>query len=192
MEGSQYILTIDPAIKTLSICIVEVKEPKIIFWDTFSLFDSKVKLKSLNKQVICQKILEKFDSLFLEEPEVFEKVKKIYIELQPRFNPLISFVSKVIFTKFVEYYRETASISFVSARKKTLFSKDLPEEIRSNLEGIKNSYSRRKKTSVELCKFKIKEKFSIEESDKWLNFLETFEKWDDLSDTFCMTLEHLK
>ncbi len=134
------------------------------------------KVKNYSLQELTKIIISKLNQILEENKDHFENLEQIFIELQPKANPKMKLVSHIIFTKLVEYNIDNScKIKFLQAKKK--LSSFKKEE--------KNTYSKRKKLSIEYTKNIIEI-----EHPEWLNtFLESSKK-DDLSDTFLMVYNY--
>lgn len=130
----------------------------------------KSKVKFLNLQVLTRKILTKLSKIYDENKEIFDNLKKVAIELQPKINQRMKFISHIIFCKIIDIVPDTCNVSFVSASKKL---KDCDKK-------EKCSYAKRKKLSIKKVQEILKEK-NIEN----LNFNSSNKK-DDLADAFLM------
>ncbi len=108
---------------------------------------NKVKTKNVNSyllQDISLRVLNKLNDI-LKDNKVFKDVDKVLIELQPKVNQRMKFISHIIYGKLVEFYKETRTkIRFVTAKTK-LRVYDGPK-IECNL---KTPYSKRKWLSIQ-------------------------------------------
>jgi len=142
----------------------------------------QTRVKDFNLQEIALFIIEYCNRLF--ETETFQMLKaqanvQILIELQPNCARKMMFVSNVLFTKFTEFF-DGKSIRFVRASQKLNVLYTGPELI-STFKG----YKLRKWQSIQYTKWFLNQ---FKETEKWLAYLETVKKQDDLCDTFLMCL----
>jgi hypothetical protein len=151
----------------------------------------KIKVKKCNNftlQEMAINIIDCINKLYESHKDTFEKLDKILIELQPRVNNKMKFVSHIIFGKFTELVNnDKCLIRFVAAKNKL-----------KNFQGprfesdIKSKYGQRKKASIYYCKWYLENYFIEEEKSNWLKFLEGNKKADDLCDTFNMCIQEYK
>jgi hypothetical protein len=148
--------------------------------------DNDFKKKAINDyllQDIAKIVLTKLQNIHDENLEIFSKIKKIIIELQPKINQKMKFTSHIIYGKLVELYMNTdTKITFVRASQK------LKAYTGPNLEcTLKGSYAKRKWLGIQYAKWFLENKFDIEEKEKWLGTLNC-SKADDLCDTLLMAI----
>lgn len=134
-------------------------------------------------QDIAKIILSKIGDIFKNNEQLFRQITNIQIELQPKVNNKMKFVSHIIYGKLVELYIDNplTSIRFVRASQK-LKAYNGPI-ITCNL---KNAYGRRKFLSVEYTKWFIQNNKTILE--KFMSHT----KKDDLADVYLMAINSLK
>jgi hypothetical protein len=138
----------------------------------------KTKVKSFSLQEICSKVLLLINRLLEEDYEKFIKVTKVIIELQPRFNPKMCFVSNVLFSKFCDFYTNSdVKIKFEKASVK------LKKFTGDKGEYIKNTYINRKLKSIEYVTNTLTECYS----EEMLIFFTDLGKADDASDSFLLS-----
>lgn len=204
-------LGIDVGLKSLSICIISDKS--IHKWGVYNILDpEKVlceicgrnakykqgfcgihfkgeklkkneiklkKVKTFSLQDIANKVINLLDDL-TQDP-CFLDVTKVIIELQPKFNPKMCFCSNVIFTKMCDYYKESdVKIKFERASMKL-----------KNYKGdkgcfVENTYSNRKKKSIEYVEYQIK-KYQQDMQD----FFNGLKKKDDAADSFLLAFNNI-
>lgn len=143
------------------------------------------KCNNFTLQEIALNVIGCIDNLYNENKEIFNTLDKVLIELQPRVNNKMKFVSHIIFGKFSELLKDKISIiRFVAAKNKL-----------KNFQGpifqsdVKSKYSQRKKASVYYCKWYLDNYFIDTEKQFWLDYLEENKKADDLADTFNMCIQ---
>lgn len=149
-----------------------------------------LKIKNVNDyllQDIVLKVLIKLNYIFTENIEIFKKIDKINIELQPKINPKMKMISHLIFGKCIDFlhpFNPNIQIRFVSASKKLKKYKGPPIEC-----NLKTKYARTKKLSIEYGVWSLEHLFCEDEKSKWIPFIEKFKtKQDDLFDTFNMCM----
>lgn len=152
-----------------------------------TMFKPKL-IKSYSLQELSCIIIDSMDKIYKDHSNIFDKVTKILIELQLARNPRMKFVSHILFGKLVELYKNSlVQIKFVGASKKLKAYKGPKIECK-----LKNAYSRRKWLAVQYTRDFLENKFNDEQREKWLPFLESKSKQNDISDTFLMFLNGLK
>lgn len=139
---------------------------------------NKIVVKNIDKyllQEIAVKFQNKIDEIYLANKDIFDNLSSIYIELQPKCNPKMLFISHILYGKFIQLFKEkNIIIRFVRATLK-LKTYDGPE-LQCNLKG---KYAQRKWYSIQYAKWFL-EKYNKTTS---LNFLQESKKKDDLSDS---------
>jgi hypothetical protein len=152
---------------------------------------NKIKVKNVKDyllQDITKIVLLKIAEIYNNNKEVFDKVDKILIELQPKVNNKMKLISHLIYGKFVELYLHTdVPIRFVSASKKLKAYKG--PQLTCEL---KSSYAKRKYLSIQYTQWMLKNQFNQQQRDTWCNLLDTHSKKDDLCDVFLMGINALK
>jgi hypothetical protein len=140
-------------------------------------------------QDIAGLVVLKVQEIFNENKVIFDQLREILIELQPKINPKMKFISHVVFGKLTDLFlgKKEVTIRFVSASKK----------LKINYQGpvldcpLKGEYVKRKWLSVKYCVWFLENLFSEEESKKWLgNFLNA-DKADDMADVFLMCINSI-
>jgi hypothetical protein len=148
------------------------------------------KIKNIDKyllQDIAKIFLEKINIIYNKNKDIFEKVNAIQIELQPKQNRKMVFISHILYGKLVELYtNSTVDIKFVKASTK-LRAYNGPK-IECHLKG---GYAQRKWLSVEYTKWILSNQFCEEENSLWLPILESHKKLNDMTDTFCYAINAL-
>lgn len=135
-------------------------------------------------QDIAKIVLTKLQSIYNDNIEMFSQIKSIIIELQPKINQKMKFISHIIYGKLVElYYDKDTTIRFVRASQK------LKAYTGPNLEcKLKGKYAQRKWLSIQYCKWFLENKFSNNQKEKWLPHFDKHCKKDDISDTLLMAI----
>lgn len=149
---------------------------------------NKVKSKLVKEfllQDIATIVIEKINDILMEYNDLFINIKKILIELQPRINNKMLFVSHLIYGKFTEFYIGTPTvIRFIRASNKLKAYKG--PVVTCNLKG---AYAKRKYLSVEYTKWLLNEKLC--DTISYEKFMEHSKK-DDLGDVFLMAINDLQ
>ena len=135
------------------------------------------KVKSFSLQEICNKVLTLLNKLLSEESETFSKVTKVIIELQPKFNPKMCFVSNVIFTKLCDFYTNNACVK-IKFEKACLKLKNYKGDKGA---FVKNTYKNRKLKAVEYVTDCLSNY-----SEEMMEFFNKLKKADDASDSFLL------
>lgn len=145
-------------------------------------------VKDFILQDIADIVLSKVQDICTQNIDIFQKVTNVVIELQPKINNKMKFVSHLIFGKLVEFYRgHKVSVRFVRASQK-LKGYSGPE-FRCTLKG---AYAKRKWLSVQYTQWYLQNKFSKEQCDVWLPLFLSKSTQADMGDTFLMALNALK
>lgn len=144
----------------------------------------KKNIKNYTLQEIAETLISKIEDIYNINKNIFDKVKKIDIELQPRCNPKMVFISHILYGKMIELYKNSRiPIRFIRASEKLKAYKG--PYIKCHL---KNKYSQRKWLSIEYTKWFLENKFSEEQKEKWGTVFESYSKKDDLCDSMLMCI----
>lgn len=163
-------------------------------------FPSTIKFTRLNKykprlitnisqHELAQTINKSITDIFNNNESIFKCITKVFIELQPKLNPKMKFVSHLIFGKLCDLFDSNginACIQFIRASQKLKAYKG--EAIECN---IKNAYVKRKYLSVEYTK-KIILNFNQQQQDFINKCLCDSKKMNDMTDTFLMMINAIK
>lgn len=148
------------------------------------------KSKNINTfllQDLAQFTIKKIEEIFNNHIDIFFLLQKIQIELQPKINNKMKFISHIVYGKLIDLFLfksvSIPSIRFMPASKKSIAFNSLYIDC-----TIKNKYKRRKFMSIEYCKKILS---SDKNNQNWLEFFEKCSKKDDLSDVFCMNMVSL-
>lgn len=145
------------------------------------------KKKNINNyllQDIAIQFINTIQSIFNENRIIFDLINNFYIELQPKCNAKMKFISHILYGKLIDLYlHKNVSIRYVKASLKLKVYKGPPIECL-----LKNKYSQRKWLSIEYCKWFFEHLFSEDQKQKWLPFFLSFKKADDLADVILMNL----
>lgn len=137
-------------------------------------------------QDIAKIVLAKLQKIY-DEHLLSLNLTSIFIELQPKINRKAIFTSHIIYGKLVELYKDTIiPIRFVRASQK-LKSYTGPE-IQCKLKG---AYAQRKWLSIQYTRWFLENKFSKNQREKWLSYLDSQLIKPDLTDTFLMAINAL-
>jgi hypothetical protein len=159
------------------------KNIKITNQNTFK----KRAIDSYLLQDIAKIVLDKIQEIYENNKNVMSNVTQILIELQPKLNQKMKFTSHIIYGKLVELYRHTdTTIRFVRASQKLKCYTGPLIECK-----LKGAYAKRKWLSIQYCKWFLENKFSNDQKEKWLPFIESHTKADDISDTALMAINGL-
>lgn len=136
-------------------------------------------------QDIAKLIQNKIQVIFDENKNLFTALTDILIELQPKINQKMKFISHIVFAKLTDLLKDSNTIiRFVGASKK-LKAYTGPEIVCE----LKGAYAKRKWLSIKYTKWFFENKFDKEEGEKWSKYLEDHKnKVDDLCDTLLMAI----
>jgi hypothetical protein len=135
-------------------------------------------------QDIAKIVLTKLQEIYDTNRNIFDQITTIIIELQPKINQKMKFISHIIYGKLVElYYNTKTTVRFVRAAHK------LKAYTGPFLEcKLKSPYAKRKWLSIQYIRWFFENKFSKDQKDMWLQHFENHTKKDDLSDTCLMAI----
>lgn len=136
-------------------------------------------------QDMAKLIQNKIQEIFNTHTNLFMSLTDILIELQPKINQKMKFISHILFSKMTDLLKDTqVVIRFVGAAKK-LKAYTGPEIVCE----LKGAYAKRKWLSIQYVKWFFENKFEKEEGQKWSKYLEEHKnKVDDLCDTILMAI----
>jgi len=157
--------------------------PKDITIKNENIYKKKL-VDSYLLQDIAKIVLTKLQSIYDENKELFTSITSIIIELQPKINQKMKFISHIIYGKLVELYYDTkTTIRFVRAANK------LKAYTGPQLEcKLKGDYAKRKWLSVQYTNWFLENKVSQQEKEKWMLHFNNHKKKDDMGDTFLMAI----
>lgn len=151
------------------------------------------KRKTIDKyplQEIVTLMINKIHEIYQEHIELFDKLIKIHIELQPSKNCKAKLISHIIYGKLIDIYTtknfDPPEIKFIPAKQKLKIHYTGPELICK----LKGEYAKRKWMAIEICKWYLQTQFNDEQKEKWLPIL-LDGKADDKSDTALMNINCL-
>jgi hypothetical protein len=147
------------------------------------------KVTSYLLQDIASIVLKRIQSIYNDNKELFSKLTKIYIELQPKINQKMKFVSHILYGKFVELYLDSKNIEIRFVRASQKLKAYTGPFIECN--HLKNKYSQRKWLSIQYTNWFLENKTSKKQYDKWNVFFQSCTKKDDLSDVYLMCINAL-
>lgn len=134
-------------------------------------------------QDIAKIVLSKLQEIY-DSNRVFDELSSIVIELQPKVNQKMKFISHIIYGKLVELYmNKQTTIRFVRASQKLKAYTGPP--LVCNLRG---AYAKRKWLSIQYTKWFLQTKFSNEERERWLESFMSHKKRDDVADSFLICI----
>jgi hypothetical protein len=138
-------------------------------------------------QDIATLFITKIKTIYEENIQIFTNLTHIVVELQPKINQKMKFISHVLYGKLVELYMGTnVPIRFVRASQK------LKAYTGPVLEcTLKGAYAKRKWLSIQYSIWFLENKFNTEQKNRWLPILLNSKKSDDLTDTFLMAINTL-
>lgn len=138
-------------------------------------------------QDIARIVLDKLSEIWHANIEILKCVDHVLIELQPKINTKMKFISHILYGKFVElYYDQKTTIRFVRASQK------LKAYTGPKIECcLKGAYAKRKWLSIQYTNWFLQNKISDEEKTKWLHRFIMHTKKDDISDTYLMAINAL-
>jgi hypothetical protein len=138
-------------------------------------------------QDIAKIVLTRLQLIYNDNIEIFSNIKSIVIELQPKVNQKMKFISHIIYGKLVElYYNTNTTVRFVRAAQK--LKAYTGPELTCNLKG---AYAKRKWLSIQYTKWFLENRFSTDQKEIWLQHFEKHKKRDDMGDTFLMSINAL-
>jgi hypothetical protein len=178
--------------------------------------NKKTKLKTLKVndfllQDIAQRIIIVFNNLKNKYSSLFSSsnsnndntiIQSIQIELQPKLNNKMKFISHIIYGKLTEIflYSPNTKIRFVAAKNKLKNNYTVNNNINLdsnnnsnsiiNYKGKKN-YKKRKQQSIDYVMKYLNDNL-IDDTETWLSYFSNLKKCDDISDTILMAIYALK
>jgi len=160
--------------------------PKEIKVTTKNIFKKKL-IDSYLLQDIANIVLLKIQEIYDENIILFNKLKNVVIELQPKINQKMKMISHIIYGKLVELLRhQKTTIRFVRASQKLHAYTGPVIECK-----LKGKYAQRKWLSIQYTKWFLENKFSKEQKEKWLTFFESKLIKPDMADTFLMAINSI-
>jgi hypothetical protein len=135
-------------------------------------------------QDIAKIVLTKLQDVYDTNIHIFNKITNIVIELQPKINQKMKFISHIIYGKLVElYYNTSTTIRFVRASQKLKAYTGPLLECK-----LKGTYAKRKWLSIQYARWFLENRFSESQRSTWIPHFENHNKKDDISDTFLMCI----
>lgn len=145
----------------------------------------KKKIDDYLLQDIAKEFINKINQLY-NENNIFKDLDSIFIELQPKCNAKMLFISHILYGKLVELYKDTSvSIRFIRASQKLKAYTGPPVHCK-----LKGKYSQRKWLSIKYGEWFLENLFSKEQREIWLPTLTG--KLDDRFDTLLMAINSIK
>lgn len=138
-------------------------------------------------QDIARIVLQQVNQICEKNVELFVQLTQVIIELQPKINNKMKFVSHLIFGKFVELFPHV-SVRFVRAahKLKAYTGPDMSSDCK-----LKGAYAKRKWLSIQHTSWFLKSAFHAHQHDHWMPFFSSSSKRDDLADCFLMCINGL-
>ena len=176
------ILSFDIGIKNLGYCILD-EHHKIYNWGIINIIEDK---KKYHTDEIANLLWDKLDEI-----DDMCEVDNIVIENQPSLkNPRMKTIQILVLSYFIAQQRTlTTNISkidcFAPRQKLDIYQGNRRDDIVNSI-TCKSKYSRTKKMSIEFTKEMIKDQI------KWLTFLNSNKKKDDLADSFIQGACYIK
>lgn len=159
--------------------------PKNIPIEKSNHFKKKV-INDYLLQDIAEVVLTKVQHIYDTNP-IIKQLTSIIIELQPKINAKMKFISHIIYGKFVELIRGTkCTVRFVRASQK-LKTYTGPEIVCK----LKGEYAKRKWLSIKYTQWFLENKICSLQKEQWLDGFLTCTKSDDRSDCFLMAINGL-
>ena len=172
-------------------CTMKHKKEETLIYTCKTHFPKEIKrtkIHDFKKKNIDDYLLQDIANTFIKRlQEIYElnpvlkTLTNILIELQPKCNPKMLFISHILYGKFIELYKNTIPIRFVRASQKLRAYTGPSIECK-----LKGKYAQRKWLSIRYGQWFLENKFSQEQRDKWLPTLTG--KLDDRNDTFLMAI----
>jgi hypothetical protein len=151
------------------------------------------KRKTIDKYLLQDLVtimITKINYLYKEHRDLFVKLTKIHLELQPSTNTKMKLMSHVIYTKLIDLYLnedfEPPEIKFIPAKQKLKVHYTGPELICK----LKTEYAKRKWMSIQIGTWYFETQFSEEKKDLWLPKIQEG-KSDDKADVLLMDINAL-
>lgn len=172
-------------------CSMKFKNPEWVYCckTHFPKNQDKTKVNIFKKKNIDDYLLQDIAKSFIQcvqdihdNNDAFKVLKNIYIELQPKCNSKMVFVSHILYGKLVELYPNVA-IRFVRASQKLRAYTGPPIECK-----LKGAYAKRKWLSVKYTEWFLEHKFSKEQREYWLPFYLSNKVKADLADAMLMAM----
>ena len=175
-------------------CNMKYKKDENLIYTCKTHFPKEIKKTKINDfkkksiddyllQDIALTFLQRLQEIYDQNP-VFKTLTNILIELQPKCNSKMVFISHILYGKFVELYKDTIPIRFVRASQKLRAYTGPPIECK-----LKGKYAQRKWLSVKYGEWFLQNKFTKEQRDKWLPTL--IGKLDDRHDVLLMAINSI-
>lgn len=132
-------------------------------------------------QDIAKIVLVKLQKIYDEHQDIFKDISNIVIELQPKVNQKMKFISHIIYGKLVELYiGKNTTIRFVrAAQKLKAYTGPIIEC------NLKNAYTKRKWLSVQYTNWFLNRS---EHNSYWIKHFNDHKKKDDMGDTYLMAI----
>lgn len=145
---------------------------------------NEFKKKNINEyllQDIALTFITRIQEVYNDHTDIFKSLTCINIELQPKCNAKMVFISHILYGKLVELFQDTIPIRYVRASQK--LKAYTGPEIKCTLKG---AYAKRKYLAIEYGRWFLDNKFSKNQRDIWSPTL--VGKLDDKFDVLLMSI----
>lgn len=140
----------------------------------------KKNIKNYLLQDIAKHFIQEVNKIHELNKELFSTIDCVIIELQPKINQKLKFISHLLYGKLTEIFMGTeTTIRFTAAKNKLKAYTGPVIECK-----LKGAYAQRKWLSVQYTKWFLENKLCIEQRDIWMPVLLEGTKSDDKSDVF--------
>lgn len=148
-----------------------------------------VRVKDINLQNIVLLMIDKLQYLYESNNELFDKLDKVVIELQPKCNDKMKLISHIIYGKIIDVLRNNVAldVKFIRATQKLNILYDGPDITCT----LKDGYAKRKYMAVKYTEYFITKLCKDEEVKHWQDCFAAIKKKDDMADVFCYCISHL-
>ena len=137
-------------------------------------------------QDIAFEFLGKIQQIYTNNKSIFDSLSSVLIELQPKINPRMSFISHILYGKFVEFFGNRIPIRFIRASLKLRAYTGPPIVCK-----LKGTYAQRKWLSIQYTIWFLENRFSPEQKEKWLQWYMSHAIKPDMGDTFLMSINSI-
>lgn len=139
-------------------------------------------------QEIATVVLAKLNEIISCHSTLFDKLRVVHIELQPKVNNKMKLVSHIIYGKLVEtFIGKNVNVRFVRASQKLKAYKGPVVTCK-----LKGAYAKRKYLSIEYTKWFLAHSLHSTQYTSWYSKFMGNTKRDDLGDVFLMAINAVK
>jgi hypothetical protein len=177
-------------------CTMKYKKEEVLIYNCKTHFPKdilKIKFNNFKKKNIDDYLLQDIANIFInkfqkiyDENPVFKSLTNVMIELQPKCNPKMLFISHILYGKFIELYADTIPIRFIRASQKLRAYTGPFVECK-----LKGAYAKRKFLSVKYTEWFFENLFSKEQRDIWLPVFQGKTIKPDMGDTILMCINSI-